>query len=290
MSKYEWIDVCVDEDDRLVTPGESCGSSYIVTGGYKQSSGVEEVAEIRSSLNTSRNSEGGNSQIPFSVDALILGAGGIGQNVGFVLGHVANARWKSWNNTDNNTDNDTNLGVDDNVNDNDYVPGLQRDDIFIRTITFLDCDVYEPSNINRQLLGKASDFGKKKAEVAAVNLCNAEDSQDCMELIGEFEVASEVIDGGGDASSSSGSEFGSNRPSSGGISTGSRFNDSTTRTKVSWIHIDACKEWQTVAKLASNHSVIFNCIDEGLVWDYCCQSLAKSLRIPLVQGQSFGWK
>eukprot|EP01063_Lacrimia_lanifica_P011210 TRINITY_DN18017_c0_g1_i1.p1 TRINITY_DN18017_c0_g1~~TRINITY_DN18017_c0_g1_i1.p1 ORF type:complete len:890 (+),score=247.41 TRINITY_DN18017_c0_g1_i1:50-2719(+) len=57
---------------------------------------------------------------------LVLGAGGIGQNVGLVLGR---------------------LGV--------------------REVIFVDYDVYDASNLNRQCLGSVADVGRRKVDVAA---------------------------------------------------------------------------------------------------------------------------
>ena len=36
--------------------------------------------------------------------------------------------------------------------------------------------------------------------------------------------------------------------------------------------------------------VVFNAIDIGPAWDYCVNTLCLELAVPLVQGQSFGWK
>ena len=36
--------------------------------------------------------------------------------------------------------------------------------------------------------------------------------------------------------------------------------------------------------------MVFNAIDIGPAWDYCVNTLCLELAVPLVQGQSFGWK
>ena len=62
-------------------------------------------------------------------DCLVLGAGGIGQNVGMMLAR---------------------LGV--------------------RSIAFVDHEVYEASNLSRQVLGSAADVGRRKVDVAVDNV------------------------------------------------------------------------------------------------------------------------
>ena len=56
------------------------------------------------------------------------------------------------------------------------------------------------------------------------------------------------------------------------------------------MHIDAIEHWDVVVRLARRSDVIFNCIDVGPSWDYVVNCLALELCLPLVQGQSFGWK
>ena len=62
-------------------------------------------------------------------DCLLLGAGGIGQNVGLTLARVG-----------------------------------------VRSLTFIDNDNYEASNLSRQLLGSLSDVGKRKVDVAVESI------------------------------------------------------------------------------------------------------------------------
>ena len=62
-------------------------------------------------------------------DCLLLGAGGIGQNVGLTLARVG-----------------------------------------VRSITFIDNDNYESSNLSRQLLGSLKDVGKRKVDVAVESI------------------------------------------------------------------------------------------------------------------------
>ena len=62
-------------------------------------------------------------------DCLVLGAGGIGQNVGLTLARVG-----------------------------------------VRSITFVDKDKYEASNLSRQLLGSLNDLGKRKVDVAVESI------------------------------------------------------------------------------------------------------------------------
>lgn len=64
-------------------------------------------------------------------DCLVLGAGGIGQNVGLTLARVG-----------------------------------------VRSITFIDNDVYEASNLSRQLLGSRHNIGQRKVDVAVEGVLN----------------------------------------------------------------------------------------------------------------------
>jgi hypothetical protein len=64
-------------------------------------------------------------------DCLVLGAGGIGQNVGLTLARVG-----------------------------------------VRRITFIDNDIYEASNLSRQLLGSRQNIGQRKVEVAVEGVLN----------------------------------------------------------------------------------------------------------------------
>lgn len=64
-------------------------------------------------------------------DCLVLGAGGIGQNVGLTLARVG-----------------------------------------VRSITFVDNDVYEASNLSRQLLGSRQNIGQRKVDVAVEGVLN----------------------------------------------------------------------------------------------------------------------
>eukprot|EP01064_Diplonema_japonicum_P011345 TRINITY_DN18651_c0_g1_i1.p1 TRINITY_DN18651_c0_g1~~TRINITY_DN18651_c0_g1_i1.p1 ORF type:complete len:864 (+),score=141.21 TRINITY_DN18651_c0_g1_i1:58-2592(+) len=61
------------------------------------------------------------------------------------------------------------------------------------------------------------------------------------------------------------------------------------RTTVTPLHIDVVKEWQQVVSSAKRADVIFNGIDIGPSFDTAVASLSKSIAIPLVQGQSYGW-
>jgi len=62
------------------------------------------------------------------------------------------------------------------------------------------------------------------------------------------------------------------------------------RSEVVAVHCDVVEEWPRIVELAREATVVFNGIDVGVMWDYCVNSLCKELGIPLVAGQSFGWK
>ena len=72
---------------------------------------------------------GFNQRLVEQQDCLVLGAGGVGQNVGLMLAR---------------------LGV--------------------RSIAFVDHEVYEASNLSRQVLGSAADVGRRKVDVATANV------------------------------------------------------------------------------------------------------------------------
>lgn len=128
---------------------------------------------------------------------MILGAGGIGQNVGLVLAR---------------------LGVG--------------------KITFIDKDIYEASNLSRQLLGSVNDIGKRKVDVAVQNISFHALKADAV-YVGH--------------------------------------------------HLNALESWPSIVALASDSTVIFNCIDDSSSFDFAVNSLSKSVGIPLVQGQSAAW-
>lgn len=62
------------------------------------------------------------------------------------------------------------------------------------------------------------------------------------------------------------------------------------RSEVLPVHCDAVEEWPRIVELAREATVVFNGIDVGVMWDFCVNSLCKELGVPLVAGQSFGWK
>jgi molybdopterin/thiamine biosynthesis adenylyltransferase len=62
------------------------------------------------------------------------------------------------------------------------------------------------------------------------------------------------------------------------------------RSHVTTLHGDVTLLWPSIVAIAKKCTVIFNCVDVGLMFDYCVNSLSKELRIPLVSGQSFAWK
>lgn len=62
------------------------------------------------------------------------------------------------------------------------------------------------------------------------------------------------------------------------------------RTEVSTLEADLIKDWSMIVHAARNCTAIFNCCDAGVMIDFAVNSLSKELEIPLVSGQSFGWK
>jgi len=61
------------------------------------------------------------------------------------------------------------------------------------------------------------------------------------------------------------------------------------RSEIETMHCNVLTEWPRVVEAARNCDVIFNGVDVGSMFDYCANSLAKELGIPLLQGQSYGW-
>ena len=62
------------------------------------------------------------------------------------------------------------------------------------------------------------------------------------------------------------------------------------RSKVTAVDCDVLGAWDVVVEHARRCTVLFNCCDAGLLLDFAVSALAKELALPLVQGQSFGWK
>jgi molybdopterin/thiamine biosynthesis adenylyltransferase len=62
------------------------------------------------------------------------------------------------------------------------------------------------------------------------------------------------------------------------------------RSRIESLHANILTEWQAVVSLARKSTVLFNCVDIGVMFFFCAKSLSKEFGIPLVCGQSFGWK
>mmetsp|Transcript_8733 Transcript_8733/g.16229 ORF Transcript_8733/g.16229 Transcript_8733/m.16229 type:complete len:1331 (-) Transcript_8733:1773-5765(-) len=61
-------------------------------------------------------------------------------------------------------------------------------------------------------------------------------------------------------------------------------------SRVTVLDVDVVKSWDTVVSLAKESTVVFNCVDIGVLFDFCINDLAKEIGLPLVSGQSFAWK
>eukprot|EP00299_Pterocystis_sp_00344_P007583 c2519_g1_i1.p1 GENE.c2519_g1_i1~~c2519_g1_i1.p1 ORF type:complete len:1392 (+),score=412.82 c2519_g1_i1:290-4177(+) len=64
------------------------------------------------------------------------------------------------------------------------------------------------------------------------------------------------------------------------------------RSQIHTFHTDVVRHWKDVVSVAQKYrvTVLFNCVDVGVLFDFAVNSLSKRLRIPLVSGQSFAWK
>lgn len=60
-------------------------------------------------------------------------------------------------------------------------------------------------------------------------------------------------------------------------------------TIVEIFEVDARRDWNTIKKITSRCNVVFNCIDQGQMFDASVGALCKLFGIPMIQGSSYSW-